>query len=661
MLTLRLAIADITGTPAWARLLDVAAGHPGRGVNDILLIARQRPDATELGTFDQWRSRGAQVRRGERGIALLLPLDDTGGAYDVVRVFDVTQTDATPAPQRPVPDLVRVVSALAALADRAGLTVRLGQGLAAVARADGDRLDLAANRPLSATAGHLVHHLAFRTLPEGPVRDVQAAGVAHIVARRFGLRPPDTPLPEPRHWAALLEPASPGRAVVDTAAVVIARADALTARLRRMLEQAPTPPPVPMPRRPSGRTTTEPRPAAAARAAPEAGPAHRPTRAVDGATRGRANRSALPAADGAARGATDRAALYAADRAALYAANAAAAAFYATRLPGSRAAAAYLRSRGIAAAADPGRGWQLGVAPAGGDALLRHLRALGFADQVMLDAGLVAIGRRDGGLYDLFRERLVFPIHAPDGQIAGFTGRDLSGRSPAKFFNTAETAIFRKSSLLFGLAGRTGGQGPPERFVVVEGPPDAIAAHLIYSGRGTGRTVAVASCGTAFTRAHFDLLSRVAGPQTRLVMSFDDDRAGARALDRAYPLAVTWPHGPALGTRPVGFKDIADLLAARGKEEALAKLSAAERPLPLLGVRRALDTAFPERFNAEWPEDRIRAYRTIAPFLLDAVGQDQVDLVVRAAAERLGLDPHEITDGVVAHFASEHEDGPGRG
>lgn len=647
LLALRLAIADVTGAQAWERLLDVAARHPDRGVHDVLLIARQRPDATELGTYEQWRARGAHVRRGERGIALL-QARESGDGSDVVTAFDVTQTDAVPTPREPVPDLVPVVSALAALAGAAGLSVRLGQGLDAAAHAEGDHLDLAAEQPLSASAGHLVHHLARRLLPPGPARELQAAGAARVVARRFGLRPPRIPA---AGWTAALGRAPSDRAVVETTERVLRTAGTLTTRLRGALARTATTAATPTPRRqgapaagsaPSRQGTPAAGPASQRQAMPASVPAQRrgDTSAADRRSAGAS--CGTPAAPQA-------------DQAALYAANAAAAAFYAEHLPGSRAAAAYLRAHGVAGAAEPGGAWQLGVAPAAEDALLRHLLARGFSEQVLLDAGLAAVSRlHGGGLYDVFRDRLMFPVHTPGGQIAGFTGRDLSGRSPAKFRNTAETPVFRKSELLFGLAAQTDGKARPDRFMVVEGPTDAIAAQLIYQA-GDGRTVVVASCGTAFSRAQFDLLGRLAGPQTSLVMSFDADRAGTRALERAYPLAVTWPHGPVTGTRPAGHKDIADLLAARGPDRALRDLLAAERPLPLLGVRQALGKAFSGRFNPEWPEDRVRAYRTIAPYLLDAVGQDQVDLLVRAAAQRLGLDPHEVANGVVAHFAAEHE------
>ncbi|WP_144122931.1 toprim domain-containing protein [Catellatospora sichuanensis] len=615
MLTLRMAVADLTSTQAWNRLLRVAARHPGRSVDEVLLIARQRPDATELATYDQWRARGVHVRRAERGLALLPPSDDSGEASDIVKVFDITQTNAAPSPRPPAPDLVPVVAALAALADEAGLTVRLRQGLVTAVRTDGHRLDLAANLPISATAGHLVHHLAQRTLPAGPARHVQAAGVAQIIAGRFGLQPPDVTVPEPRRWAEILDPAAPDRAIVATAAAIISAADALTARLRHALDR---PTAAPVPQRRSAHIPAPRRPDPTAAAAPSA-----------------------------------------ADRTALYAANAAAAAFYATHLPASRAAAAYLRSRGIAAAADPDSSWQLGVAPPGGDALLQHLRALGFSHRVLLDAGLVAASRlHGGGLYDLFRDRLMFPIHAPDGQIAGFTGRDLSGHSKAKFYNTPATSIFRKSELLYGLALQLRENGPPTQFVVVEGPTDAIAAHLTYralAGEGV-TTVAVAPCGTAFTAAQLALLAAGAGPDTSLIMSFDADNAGARALDRAYPLAVTWPHGRVLGTAPAGCKDIAALLAARGADEALLDLLAAERPLPLLGVAQALAKAFPEGFHSDWPEARVRACRTVAPYLLDAVRHGDVDLLLQSAAAQLSLAPHELSQGVAQHYGSDRPD-----
>ncbi|MFD0592303.1 hypothetical protein ACFQZ4_06785 [Catellatospora coxensis] len=156
----------------------------------------------------------------------------------------------------------------------------------------------------------------------------------------------------------------------------------------------------------------------------------------------------------------------------LYAVNAAAAAFYAAHLPTSRPAAAYLRSRGIAEAAEPGGGWQLGVAPAHGDALLRHLRELGYSHRVMLDAGLVAASRLHGGaLYDVFRDRLVFPIHARDGRIAGFTGRDLSGRSKAKFYNTPKRRSSARASCSTGSPRSCASRARPPSSSSSKGPP----------------------------------------------------------------------------------------------------------------------------------------------------------------------------------------------
>ncbi|MEV0460915.1 toprim domain-containing protein, partial [Catellatospora methionotrophica] len=470
-----------------------------------------------------------------------------------------------------------------------------------------------------ATAGHLVGHLARRMLSAGPARDVQAAGAARIVALRFGLQPPAAPPPGPGHWPDVTDPAALDQAVIGSATAAIGAADALTARLRRALDQ-----------RPASARPTPVRPA----------PPTPPTRAARVPAQRRPAPPAVP---------SDTAHL-----AVLYAANAAAAAFYAARLPASRSAAAYLRSRGIGAAADPDGGWQLGVAPPGNDTLLRHLRSLGFSEQVMLDAGLVAASRlHGGGRYDLFRDRLMFPIHTPDGQIAGFTGRDLSGQpTRAKFFNTPATPVFRKGELLYGLAPQVRRLGAPAQFVVVEGPTDTIAAQLAYRGlAGDGVTsIAVAPCGTAFTAAQFGLLAAHARPDTSLIMSFDADSAGVKALNRAYPLAVTWPHGRVLGTAPAGHKDIAALLHDRGPDDALLDLLAAERPLPLLAVEHALARAFPDGFHADWPEARVRAYRTVAPYLIDAVRHGDVDLLLQSAAAQLSLAPHELSEGVIQHF-----------
>ncbi len=134
----------------------------------------------------------------------------------------------------------------------------------------------------------------------------------------------------------------------------------------------------------------------------------------------------------------------------------------------------------------------VGFAPKDGDAAYRHLRQKGFTDSELVTGGLVAQGQR--GHYDRFRGRLVWPIREPSGDTIGFGARRIldDDRIEAKYLNTPETPIYKKSTVLYGLDLARRDIARTSQAVVVEGYTDVMACHL--AGVGT----AVATCGTAF-------------------------------------------------------------------------------------------------------------------------------------------------------------------
>lgn len=136
----------------------------------------------------------------------------------------------------------------------------------------------------------------------------------------------------------------------------------------------------------------------------------------------------------------------------------------------------------------------VGFAPEGWDSLTGVLRSRGFTEAELTASGLVSQGQR--GVYDRFRGRLVWPIRDITGNTIGFGARRLldSDQGP-KYLNTPETAIYHKSSVLYGLDIARKAISSQHRVVVVEGYTDVMAAHL------AGVTTAVASCGTAFGRS----------------------------------------------------------------------------------------------------------------------------------------------------------------
>ncbi|MGP4055801.1 DNA primase [Mycobacterium sp. 4D054] len=219
-------------------------------------------------------------------------------------------------------------------------------------------------------------------------------------------------------------------------------------------------------------------------------------------------------------------------RSRLLAANAAAQEFYAEQLQSDEAAAArqYLLDRNFDAAAATTFG--CGFAPSGWDTLTKHLRRLGFEFKELEAAGLSREGRR--GPMDRFHRRLLWPIRASGGEVIGFGARRIFDDDPmeAKYVNTPETVLYKKSSVLFGLDLAKRDIAKSHRAVVVEGYTDVMAMHL------AGETTAVASCGTAFGDSHLALLRRLMMDDNwyrgELIFVFDGDAAGQAAALKAF-------------------------------------------------------------------------------------------------------------------------------
>lgn len=219
-------------------------------------------------------------------------------------------------------------------------------------------------------------------------------------------------------------------------------------------------------------------------------------------------------------------------RSRLLAANAAAAEFYAAALQSEEAEPArrYLTDRNFDAAAAAHFG--CGYAPAGWDSLTKHLRRLGFEYKELEAAGLSREGRR--GPMDRFHRRLLWPIRAGSGEVIGFGARRLFDDDPiqAKYVNTPETVLYKKSSVLFGLDLARREIAKSHRAVVVEGYTDVMAMHMARE------TTAVASCGTAFGDGHLGLLRRLMMDDNwyrgELIFVFDGDAAGQAAALKAF-------------------------------------------------------------------------------------------------------------------------------
>lgn len=207
--------------------------------------------------------------------------------------------------------------------------------------------------------------------------------------------------------------------------------------------------------------------------------------------------------------------------------------------PGTQALA-YLRDRGVSPqAADD---FLLGYAPDTWEALLDFLEKRGFSGKELARAGLVVV-RQDGGFYDRFRNRLIFPICDATGRVIAFGGRALADDQQPKYLNSPETMLFQKGHTLWAFDRARRAIADSGRAIIVEGYLDAIACHE------AGFAETVATMGTTLTREHVELLRR---RTERLLLSFDSDSAGLAAALRGRDLfqeaglevwVVTLPEG----------------------------------------------------------------------------------------------------------------------
>jgi DNA primase len=191
--------------------------------------------------------------------------------------------------------------------------------------------------------------------------------------------------------------------------------------------------------------------------------------------------------------------------------------------PQGAQARAYLEKRGVSA--EMAETFGLGYA---GRGLAKMLESRGFSQQHLDVSGLV--GRRDdGSLYEVFRNRLMFPIHNESGKIIGFGGRALDPNEKAKYINSPETAIYKKKATLYNLHRAKDAIRKSDRVILVEGYMDVIGVYA------AGLHEVIATCGTALTREQILNFRR---HSQKIVLNFDPDNAGSNAAEKSIQLLL---------------------------------------------------------------------------------------------------------------------------
>lgn len=183
----------------------------------------------------------------------------------------------------------------------------------------------------------------------------------------------------------------------------------------------------------------------------------------------------------------------------------------------------YLRRRGLSDHTIKRFG--LGFAADDWHKLHYHMKNLGYSDFELADGSLIV--NRNNSFYDKFRNRVMFPIFDTRGNVAAFGGRTLSDdKNTAKYLNSAETAIYHKSDMMFAL--NVAKNSKADYFIVCEGYMDVISMHQ------AGFDSAIASLGTALTEHQCNIISRLG--KKEVVLSYDSDEAGQKATTRAINL-----------------------------------------------------------------------------------------------------------------------------
>jgi DNA primase len=302
-----------------------------------------------------------------------------------------------------------------------------------------------------------------------------------------------------------------------------------------------------------------------------------------------------------------------------YEANAAAASFYAATLASSEGAPgrAYLKKRGLTP--EIIRAFQIGYAVDEWDALRRHFQSRGISLELAQEVGLL-MPRDRGGYYDRFRQRIIFPIFDRQSRVIAFGGR-IVGEGEPKYLNSPESLLYSKGRTLYGLPQASEALRTTGVALVVEGYLDLIALQV----QGIGNVLA--TLGTALTREQVRLLKSLVD---RVVLVYDGDAAGAKAMQRAFPLFTQESLPVRALPLPAGM-DPDNYAQAHGVELFRAAWEAAQ-PWFTYVLEDLIST-----YGLDI-QGRVRILEELRPYVQAISDPVERDLWLKTTGERLGVD-----------------------
>jgi DNA primase len=281
--------------------------------------------------------------------------------------------------------------------------------------------------------------------------------------------------------------------------------------------------------------------------------------------------------------------------------------YFQANLKKSQRALQYLKKRGVTG--ESVEAFSLGYAPRGWHLLIDHLKKKGFSTELMIKAGVAASGQK--GPYDIFRERIIFPIFDLHGAPVAFGGRVMDDAMP-KYLNSPDTPLFRKGDTLYALGEAREEIRARGYAVVVEGYLDAIMCHQ-YGVRNV-----VAPLGTALTGAHLRKLSPLA---RNILLVFDGDQAGVAAARRSLEMALEGGLRGKVLVLPPG-EDPDSILSTKGAGHFMELMGRASTPVE-----------FMLSGGGTSGQEGVRQTVALAAKLSDPIFRDEI---IRELAERSG-------------------------
>ncbi len=323
------------------------------------------------------------------------------------------------------------------------------------------------------------------------------------------------------------------------------------------------------------------------------------------------------------------------ERLVLLAACESAALYWTEQLAGLKGepARAYLAERGVTE--ETARAFRLGYALPGYHELQVTLGGKRISSATQHGAGLLmARGEtpdKRASYYDRFRSRLIFPIADQGGQVIGFGGRAIGNEEGAKYLNSPETLLYKKSRVLYGLERAKDAIRKTGRAVLVEGFFDVVSLHQ------AGVTHSVGACGTAFTAEHVEALRRCGCQE--LALLFDGDAAGAKAVTSVAPVVLCAGLATTVAVLPTagGKVDPDQFVRQHGKGGIEMVVDAAE-PLTEFLISQAIRGIKAASGPQAAVEQKLRMVRDLTPIVLAAPEGLARSTFERSIARRLDLD-----------------------